>query len=174
MKANPFLIVSGLILIFALGACGPKRQRIDGPLPELTPAMRDQIQQRLDFYDLNQDGIVSCEDTALRRSELFKLVDEDENGGLDSGEYMDLRWHDKLYVLLELPNDDLDQDGLVSLAELQQRGDPFFGRIDVDRDCIISVEEYQVELRSAQPEKFRPEGTGGPRKGGKRRPANSS
>lgn len=167
MKANPIWIVGGLILIFAVAACGPTRQRIGGPLPELTPAMRDQIQQRLDFYDTNQDGIVSCDDVALRRADLFKLVDEDENGGLDSGEYMDLRWHDKLYVLLELSNDDLDQDGLVSLAELQQRRDPFFGRIDVDRDCIITVEEYRVELRSNQQERFRPQNTGQQR--GKRR-----
>lgn len=163
MKAKTIWIMSGLILIFALGACGPKRQRINDPLPELTPAMRDQIQQRLTFYDTNGDGIVSCDDVASRRVDLFKLVDKDENGGLDSGEYLDLRWHDKLYVLLELPNDDLNQDGMVSLEELQQRGDPFFGRIDIDRDCIITVEEYRVELRATSQERLRPENTGGTR-----------
>lgn len=160
MKAKPIWILGGLILIFALGACGPARQRIGGPLPELTPAMREQLQQRLNFYDLNQDGIVSCDDVAIRRAELFTIVDEDKNGGLDSGEYMELRWHDKLYVLLELSNDDRDHNGLISLTEFQERSDPYFRRLDKDRDCIITVEEYRVELRSTNQERFRPEGTG--------------
>ena len=112
MKANPIWILGGLILVFALGACTERRPRFDDPPPELTPAMRDQIQQRLNFHDLNGDGAVTCMDVAFKRSELFTLVDKDENLALDSGEYMDLRWHDKLYVLLELPNDDLDKNGL--------------------------------------------------------------
>ncbi len=171
MKANPAWILGGLIVVFALGACGPKRPRFDDPPPELTPEMRDQIQQRLNFHDLNEDGAVTCADVAFKRAELFTLVDKDENGGLDSGEYMDLRWHDKLYVLLELPNDDLDKNGMVSLEEFQQRRDPFFGRIDTDNNCTISIEEYQLELRIAQQERFRlPDGGRPP---GKRRRANT-
>ncbi|MEE8294547.1 MAG: hypothetical protein V3R64_02440 [Sphingomonadales bacterium] len=160
MKANPIWILGGLILIFALGACGPKRQRIGDPPPELTPEMREQLQQRLNSYDLNQDGIVSCEDVAIRRTELFTIVDEDKSGGLDQREYMELRWHDKLYVLLELSNDDRDHNGQISLEEFQERSDPYFRRLDKDRDCIITVEEYQVELLTTQQQSFRPGNTG--------------
>lgn len=172
MKAKPILILAGLILVFALGACGPKRRNFDDPPPELTPEMRDQVQQRLDFHDLNKDGAVTCGDVAFRRAEIFALVDEDETSSLDSKEYMDLRWHDKLYVLLELANDDLDKNGLVSLEELQVRRDPFFGRVDTDRDCIITVDEYRMELRTTEQERFRPPDGGGQRRGKRRRAEN--
>ena len=126
-------------------------------------ALREQLQQRLNSYDLNQDGIVSCDDVAIRRAELFTIVDEDKSGGLDQREYMELRWHDKLYVLLELSNDDRDHNGLISLTEFQERSDPYFRRLDKDRDCIITVEEYQVDLVTASQERFRPQNTGGRR-----------
>ncbi|MHA1544088.1 MAG: hypothetical protein ACTSU8_03030, partial [Alphaproteobacteria bacterium] len=93
----------------------------------------------------------------------------DKSGGLDQREYMELRWHDKLYVLLELSNDDRDHNGQISLEEFQERSDPYFRRLDKDRDCIITVEEYRVELLTTEQERFRPQNTGQQR--GKRRRA---
>lgn len=141
------LLVLGVMLAVTLSACAAKRGGFQGPPPERLADMREEAQKRIVAKDLDGDGLLTCADTDLRRAELFWLVDEDESKSLDAKEYIELRWHEKIYVLLVLSNDDKDGDGVVSLAELQARADPFFSRVDINRDCEITPEELGQEFR---------------------------
>jgi len=156
-------LVLGAVAVLGVSACAPRRGNFDGPPPERMAEIRAEAQKQIAERDLNGDGILTCADTDIKRAELFQMVDEDGSKDLDAREYNALRWHDKLYVLLELPNDDKDGDGVVTLAELQARSDPFFNRVDVNQDCQVTPEELGLG--------FRPRRAGGesPGEGGGRR-----
>lgn len=167
MKLSPLWMAIGLILIFTVGACASKRQ-FQEPTPEMREKMRAEMQKTIKARDTNKDGRLTCDDIALNREILFKTVDENETLTLDNEEYYNLYWHDKLYIFLQLKDDDLNRDGVVTLEEFQERPDPFFFSADKDQDCILSPQELRAGMRSMMAE----EGSkppGGKRSGGGKR-----
>ena len=172
IQQRVFVWTGAFALAAALVACAPKRDFERGQPPE-GPSPEEMIQSRIAKSDIDKDGAFTCEDIFLVRAELFGKADADEDLFLDAGEYQTLKWHDTLYVLLEIDHDDEDNDGLVSLAEFQTRADPYFTRLDSNQDCIVSFEEMRAAVQAQRTQRSA-EG-GRPPGGGKRkRNVNSS
>lgn len=172
MKSHLLWTATAILLIFTVGACASKRQ-FQEPTPEMREKMRAEMQKTINARDTNEDGRLTCEDIALNREILFKTVDENETLTLDNEEYYNLHWHDKLYIFLQLKDDDLNRDGVVTLEEFQERPDPFFFSADKDQDCILSPQELKAGMRSMMAEEgSRPQGGQRPG-GGKRRRADT-
>lgn len=173
IKQSMFVWTGAFALAVMLAACAPKRDFERGSPPE-GPPPEEKIQSWIAKNDVDKDGVFTCEDILLMRTELFENADADEDLFLDESEYQTLKWHNKLYILLEVDHDDEDNDGLVSLAEFQARADPYFTRLDSNQDCEVSFEEMRAELQ-AQRTQLPAGGEGQPRGRGKRqRKANSS
>lgn len=169
MKSHLLWTATAILLIFAVGACASKRQ-FQEPTPEMREKIRTEMQKIINARDTNQDGLLTCDDIALNREILFKTADKNETLTLDIEEYYNLHWHDKLYIFLQLKDDDLNQDGVVTLEEFQERPDPFFFSADKDQDCILSPQELRAGMRSMMAEEgSRPRGGQRPGGGNRRR-----
>ncbi|MCK0068615.1 MULTISPECIES: hypothetical protein [Kordiimonas] len=136
-KNKLFISISTACIL--LGACSKKD--ID-PITQIPPARAEQIYNRVvREWDENKDGKASCEDVAVRRRALFKVVDADKSGDLWPGEYRLAKFEDRSFHFFEFPKADVDESGRIELDEFIAIPPSRFQGFDADSDCLISKEE---------------------------------
>lgn len=113
----------------------------------------------LENWDLNQDGTVSLEDAAERRSDVFTMFDADENGELSGEEYELIdKTREEDAVLnagghgqggmrraqegLMLAFNDVDENGSVSKDEFVGKTADWLVLIDRNGDGDVTVEDF--------------------------------
>lgn len=146
-KNRLILLLSTTCLL--LGACSKKQ--ID-PISKIPPERAEQIYNRvIREWDENKDGKASCEDVAIRRQALFKIVDADKSGDLWPGEYRLAKFEDRSFHFFEFPKADTDESGRVELREFLAIPPSRFQGFDADSDCLISKEEaLRAEIAAIQ------------------------
>lgn len=113
----------------------------------------------LENWDLNQDGKVSLEDAAERRSDIFTMFDADENGELSGQEYelfdttreedaeLNAGGHGqggmrRAQQGLTREFTDLDENGVVSKDEFVSKTADWLALIDRNGDGTVTVEDF--------------------------------
>lgn len=110
-------------------------------------------------WDMNEDGVVSLEDLSEKRGDVFYMFDENEDGYLDSAEYVlfdETRAADaaanggnhgkgqmkRMQTGMTLAFNDVDGDGKVSLDEFLSRTAAWLDMADRNGDGVISTADF--------------------------------
>jgi len=160
MTIRPALIVA-LTAVIALTACASKHPDKRGGPPPGSPGMmqgRGMDPERMkalvarytERWDTDRDGVATCDDVNLARSRLFRVLDEDKDGFLNSGEYRHAKFEDKSFLFFDFLTVDKDHDGAVSVEELVAVPNSQFLAADRDKDCRIAPEEAMAALQDMQ------------------------
>lgn len=139
----------------SVAACGGNR----GPRerPPLSPERVERLNDRfVRQWDINKDGLVTCEDIPARRQQVFDQVNADSDNGLSPAEYRQVAFEDKSFLFYSFEYMDENTDGAISLSEFSRIPQNEFNSADKNKDCMISAEEAAESLR----DQFRERGRG--------------
>lgn len=110
-------------------------------------------------WDLDHDGILTCEEWARFAGQLFRRADKNDDGMLDAQEFLTLRKLDPILADADLAYFDDNQDGRVTRGEFIDRPNPIFARYDRNHDCQVTADELQRDSPDSKPKP--PQGLGG-------------
>lgn len=111
----------------------------------------------MDEWDMSNDGQVTAEDVASRRSDIFVSFDADDNGILDAEEYAffdearatnhegEKGGHGgerKAAVGMTLPFNDIDGDGSVTFEEFVGQSAAWLALVDRNGDGIVTTNDF--------------------------------
>ena len=97
--------------------------------------------QAAETWDLDHDGVVTCDEWKTYLRQLFDKADADHNGVVTRAEFASFSSDDKLFVTADLAFFDSDGNGTIALAELLEKPNPAFKHLDKDKDCRITHDE---------------------------------
>lgn len=92
-------------------------------------------------WDLNRDGIVTCDEWKQYATELFRAADTDNDGSLTIQEWNGMTKVDKLFVTANHAYYDTNNDGKVTLEELTGKPNQAFVLLDKNHDCQLGHDE---------------------------------
>ena len=103
-------------------------------------------------WDMNKDGVVTCDEWKQYSGELLRESDGDGDLALTQQEWGTLVGKDKLFVTANHDYYDVNKDGKVALVELTERPNHAFKLLDKDKDCQLGHAE-KANVYSVTPEK---------------------
>ncbi len=92
-------------------------------------------------WDLNRDGDVTCEEWKGYVADLFREADANRDGALTPDEYAILARRDRLFEYLGFKYFDTAGKSQLTLAQIADKPNPAFTRLDTNRDCRITPSE---------------------------------
>ena len=92
-------------------------------------------------WDVDKDGVVTCDEWKRYAGDLLKEADADGDGMLTRDEYARMARSDRLFELIGFGYFDQNGDGRISLAELADKPNPAFAILDKDGDCRLTADE---------------------------------
>ena len=98
-------------------------------------------------YDLNHDGVVTCDEWRSAAASLFTSVNKSGSGFLTEGEFNNLAASDRTFQLAGFKYYDANRDGKIDKKEFVDRPNPAFTYADKDKDCRLTASE-QLEARN--------------------------
>jgi hypothetical protein len=115
-------------------------------------------------WDLDKNGVVTCDEWAKYVSISFREADANGDGALDAGEYDNLVKSDRLFQVANLAYYDSNGDGRVTVDEMTTKQNLAFKLLDKNQDCQIDrTETVQVLGVDKKKSGGAPDGTkGGP------------
>jgi Ca2+-binding EF-hand superfamily protein len=114
-----------------------------GPMANLSAAEKAFI-EAAPTWDLDKDGVVTCEEWKQYAADLFRQADADKDGQLTREEFQAVAEQDRLFVTADFDYFDADADGRVSLAEFADKPNPAFVLLDKDNDCRLTSDEMRA------------------------------
>ena len=99
-------------------------------------------------WDINHDGVYTCEEWKIYVTTLFAKADRNHDGYLTADEFSAIKRADPLFADADLSYFDDNKDGRVSRDEFVNKPSPFFQRFDLNHDCRVT----QDELAGKKPE----------------------
>ncbi|WP_417450538.1 hypothetical protein [Kordiimonas sp.] len=157
------LLTAAMLLASCASSRSDKQQRHPQIDKDMDPARMEAIvSQYIDRWDYNNDGAATCEDINVSRSRLFRLLDEDKNAVLTSGEYRHAKFEDKSFLFFYFIRIDSNGDGAVSLDEVIAVPHSQFMAVDKNADCSISPQEAMASMRDSRARDHQSGGRGRP------------
>lgn len=141
------LLLASSLVAACGGHRGPERRE---PAPVDPAKMEQMYYEFVARWDYNEDGVASCDDMALQRSRLFRLLDTDKDGFLSTGEYRYAQFEDKSFMFYDFLRVDKNSSGTITIEELNEVPHSQFQAADKDHDCTISREEAMMALRDSR------------------------
>ena len=114
-----------------------------GSMASLSPPERAFI-DAAPTWDLDKDGVVTCEEWKQYAADLFRQADADHDGQLTREEFAGVAEQDRLFVTADFSYFDANADDRVSLAELADKPNPAFVLLDKDNDCRLTNDEMRA------------------------------
>lgn len=127
--------------------------------PQAPP--RDPLPSAASRWDLNQDGVFTCDEWKQFVTGVFARVDKNRDGFLSATEFQDMRVSERFFASADISYFDDDQDRRVSKNEFIDKPSPFFARYDLNRDCRVTTEEMKGPSTNLKKDQG-PAGKGGP------------
>jgi hypothetical protein len=108
-------------------------------------------------WDLNHDGIYTCEEWKIHVTTLFNKADRNHDGYLTADEFATIKRAEPLFADADMAYFDDNKDGRISRSEFIDKPSPFFQRFDLNHDCRVTPDELAGKK---PPEKKPAPGTG--------------
>jgi len=94
-------------------------------------------------WDLNGDGIYTCDEWKVFVNKVFDRADKNHDGHVDAQEFKTIKNADPLFRDADLGYFDEDHDGRLSRREFVDKPSPFFLRFDKNGDCRVTPDELK-------------------------------
>jgi hypothetical protein len=114
-------------------------------------------------WDLDQDGIVTCDEWKLYAGQLFAEADSGNKGYLTAEDFVSLAKTDHLFEAADFAYFGGSSGGRVTRAAFVDKPNPAFRLLDKRKDCRLTSEELRITYRAAA---TRPIRDGEPRRTG--------
>jgi hypothetical protein len=145
--------LSGCALFFVLcGAIGPVSAQESGADPAVASAP---------LWDLDHDGIYTCEEWKLYANRIFNLADRNHNGYVDALEFKTIQQAAPIFKEADVAYFDENRDGRISRGEFVDSPNPLFARYDKNGDCRVTQEELKATPSAPQAPRAGKRGAGG-------------
>ena len=143
-SANPVRHLAALFVLSALAACsGNGLSAIDSAFLAGSAS-----------WDVNKNGVVTCEDWKNYLSSLFTIADANRDGVLTREEFASFSQTDRMFDSANFDYWDMNKDGKLTLAEMQQKPNPAFVLADTNKDCRLETAELVAARNIGQPKPF--------------------
>ena len=133
--------VAGCAALLALAMCGGCGSGAAITSPFLPSSIENEFIGAVTTWDLNRDGDVTCEEWRGYVTDLFREADANRDGVLTPDEYAVLARRDRLFEYLGFKYFDTAGKGQLTLAQMADKPNPAFTRLDTNRDCRITPSE---------------------------------
>ena len=97
--------------------------------------------QAASTWDLDKDGVVTCEEWKTYARDLLRSADGNGDSALTRDEFAKMAKVDRLFATADFTYFDANGDGSVTLAELVEKPNPAFGYLDKNHDCRLTADE---------------------------------
>jgi len=131
-----------------VSACASNEKHDHPEQHQMDPQRMEHIYlQFVERWDYNEDGQATCDDVAVKRSRLFKRLDEDKSGDLTSGEFRYAKFEDKSFMFFPLDRVDTNASATIDVDEFVAVSNSSFLHADKDKNCVISEQEAMIAVR---------------------------
>ncbi|WP_127076119.1 EF-hand domain-containing protein [Rhodomicrobium lacus] len=99
-------------------------------------------------WDLNHDGVVTCDEWRAYVSQLFKDADVNHDGKLSPEEFKRLAKVDRLFETADFKYYDVERKGYVTESDMVDRRNPAFVELDKQNTCRLNT--YQLRAATVE------------------------
>jgi hypothetical protein len=135
MTAAHWLAFAAFATLLCCGSAAAQAPRSNGD------AGPDVVRNTAPDWDINHDGVYTCEEWKIYVTTLFNKADRNQDGYLTGDEFAGLKRADPLFADADLAYFDDNKDGRVSRDEFINKPSPFFQRFDRNHDCKVTPDE---------------------------------
>jgi hypothetical protein len=100
-------------------------------------------------WDLDRDGVVTCDEWKLYAGQLFSEADSDSKGYLTPEDFVKLVKIDHLFEAANFAYFSGGSSGRVTRAAFVDKPNPAFRLLDRRKDCRLTSEELRLAYRAA-------------------------
>lgn len=104
-------------------------------------------------WDLNKDGVVTCDEWKAYAAELFDAADANKDGMLTPDEYQTIIRTDRMFETVDFKWWDANGDGKITRAEMVDRPNPAFVLLDKEKKCQLTSTELSAGRYALQTKK---------------------
>lgn len=137
-----------IVALPLLGGCtGWSTQQSNTPAERRLPAAEKDAANAMAKWDLNRDGVFTCDELKQYTSQIFRTADRNNDGFVSAEEFVAIRQADPSLATADLVYFDGNNDGRLSQKEFVDKPNPFFARYDTNGDCRVTSEEIAAQRR---------------------------
>jgi len=133
-------------LPWILLACGVSALAAAQTVPEADPLVLS-----AQLWDLDHNGIYTCDEWKQYARRLFDLADRNRDGYVDVSEFKTIQQATPVLKEAELAYFDDNRDGRISREEFVSKPNPLFARYDRNGDCKVTPAELKGAAEATQP-----------------------
>jgi Ca2+-binding EF-hand superfamily protein len=134
----------------------PRRLRL------VDPRYRPRVPTAAGNWDLNHDGVVTCDEWRQYAGELFDAADTNHDGFVDRTEYASIVSTDRMFQTVEFGYYDANGDGKLSRDEFVNKPNRAFVLLDKGNTCRLDASRVAEVFDSKKTESGDPREKGGP------------
>jgi Ca2+-binding EF-hand superfamily protein len=98
-----------------------------------------------DAWDLNHDGVNTCDEWKSYVDRVFKIADRNHDGRLDQAEFATIRQKEGPFADADFGYFDENQDGKITHDEFVSKPSEFILRFDRNGDCRVTPDEMKPQ-----------------------------
>jgi hypothetical protein len=132
---------ASIVALASVGTPSLAQSRAGPPPAARQPS--DPFAGAMSRWDLDHDGILTCEEWKRFAGQVFRRADRNGDGVLDGPEFSMLGRLEPILAKADMAYFDANQDGRLSLREFVDTPNPIFGRYDRDHDCQVTADEIK-------------------------------
>jgi len=133
-------------LPWILLACGVSALAAAQTVPEADPLVLS-----AQVWDLDHNGIYTCDEWKQFARRIFDLADRNRDGYVDVSEFKTIQQATPVLKEAELAYFDDNRDGRISREEFVSKPNPLFARYDRNGDCKVTPAELKGAAEATQP-----------------------
>jgi hypothetical protein len=103
------------------------------------------------LWDLDHNGIYTCDEWKQYARRLFDLADRNRDGYVDASEFKTIQQAASIFKEAELAYFDDNRDGRISREEFVSKPNPLFARYDRNDDCKVTPAKLKGATDASQP-----------------------
>ena len=133
-------------LPWILLACGVSALAAAQTVPEADPLVLS-----AQVWDLDHNGIYTCDEWKQFARRIFDLADRNRDGYVDVSEFKTIQQATPVFKEAELAYFDDNRDGRISREEFVSKPNPLFARYDRNDDCKVTPAKLKGATDASQP-----------------------
>ena len=116
------------------------------------PAQDALLQNGPPIWDINHDGIYTCDEWKKYADRLFTSADRNHDGNLDPTEFATVQKADATLADADFGYFDENQDGRITRKEFVEKPNAFILRFDKNGDCRVTPDEIKAAAAPKGPQ----------------------